>query len=79
MGAIKSGMKETEDYEFATVSLDLDKIISSLKAEKSTIGLPIGKKSMFNLEESYCCDTATFVIVMIMYCYIKNNEIEGEY
>lgn len=79
MGAIKADMKEISDYEFATDNLDLDKIISAMKAEKAAIGLPIGKKTLFNLEELYCSDTATFVLTMIMFYYIKNNEVEGEY
>lgn len=79
MGAIKVEMKEVLDYEFSTEELDLDKIISAMKAEKAAIGLPIGKKTLFNLEELYCTDTATFVLTMIMFYYIKNNEVEGEY
>ena len=79
MGAIKTEMKEVPDYQFSTEDMDLDKIISAMKAEKAMIGLPIGKKSLFNLEELYCTDTASFVITMILFYYIKNNEVEGEY
>ena len=79
MGAIKVEMKEVPDYEFSTEELDLDKIINAMKAEKAAIGLPIGKKTLFNLEELFCTDTATFVLTMIMFYYIKNNEVEGEY
>ena len=83
MGAINADMKTVDKYEFPTNKLDLGKIISALKAEKPVIGLnvgklAIGKKVMFNLEDLYCADTATFVITMIMFCYIKNNEMEGE-
>ena len=87
MGAINAGMKAADEFEFSTVKLDTDKIISALKAEKPGIGLPIGKpgiglpigkKTMFNLEDPYSTDTATFVIAMIMFSYIKNNEAEGE-
>ncbi len=79
MGAINSEMKVIEEYEFSTEKMDLDRIINALKTEKGVIGLPIGKKMMFNLEELYCDDTATFVIAMIMYYHIRNNELEGEY
>ena len=87
MGAINAGMKEVDKYEFSTEGLDLGKILSAMKAEKPgiglpigkpAIGLPIGKKIMFNLEDLYSTDTATFVIAMIMFCYIKNNEMEGD-
>ena len=79
MGAINADMKETVDYVFSTADLDLDKIISAMKAEKAGFGIPIGKKTLFNLEELYCNDTATFIIAMILFSYIKNNEVEGEY
>lgn len=78
MGAIYSDMKDVTNYEFSTSRLDLDKIIAALKSEKGGIGLPIGKKTMFNIEELYCTDTATFIITMIMYYHIKNKEIEEE-
>lgn len=78
MQTIKADMKTVETFEFATESLDLDKIISALKAEKAGIVLAIGKKNMFDLEELYCTDTATFIISMIMFCHIKNWEEKGE-
>jgi len=76
MGTINNGMKSVNDYMFSTDRLNLDKIINALKAEKAG---GIRKKSLFNLEDLYCSDTATFIITMIMYCHIKNLEIEGEY
>lgn len=80
MRAIDAGMKAVNEFTFSTKELDLDKIISALKAEKpGGIALPIGKKTMFNLEDLYCTDTVTFIITMIMYCHIKNLEVEGEY
>ena len=71
-------MKEVANYEFATEKLDLEKIINALKAEKSGGILPIGKKTLFDLEELYCPDTATFIISMMMYYLIKYMEIKGE-
>lgn len=79
MGAIKAGMKEVVDYEFSTEGLNLEKIVSVLKAEKSGIAFPIGKKTMFHLEDLYCTDTVIFIITMIMFCHIKNLEVKGEY
>ena len=79
MGAIDAGMKEVGNYEFSTEGLNLEKIISALKAEKPGIAFPIGKKTMFNLEDLYCTDTVTFVITMITFCHIKNLEVKGEY
>lgn len=75
MGAVNAGQKEVKDFEFSTEGLNLDKIVSALKAEKPGNKLPIGKKTFFNLEDLYCTDTVTFIIIMIMFCHIKNHEI----
>ena len=79
MGAINAEMKETMNYEFSTEALDIDKIITAMKTEKAGFGIPIGKKTLFTLEEKYSYDAATFVITAIMFSYIKNKEVEGEY
>ena len=79
MEAIEADLKEINNYEFSTEGLNLEKIISALKAEKPGIAFPIGKKTLFNLEDLYCTDTVTFIITMIMFCHIKNFEVEGEY
>ncbi len=71
MSVINNNMKEINDFDFDTEELDLDKIISAFKSEK--VNLPI-KKNMFDIKELYCMDTATFVITMIMYYHIRNNE-----
>ena len=77
MGAINADMKSVDKYDFSTEGLDLVTIINSMKAEKPVIGLPIGKKAMFNLDNLYSTDTVTFVITIIMFCYIKNSETKG--
>ena len=79
MGAINAGMKTVNEYMFSTDGLDLDKVISALKAEKAGTTPHKRKKTKFNLEDLYCTDTVTFIITMIMYCHIKNLEVEGEY
>ncbi|WP_024865681.1 hypothetical protein [Butyrivibrio sp. FCS014] len=72
--------KEIDDFEFSPTCLKLDRIITAMKAEKpGGLNLPIGKKTMFDLSELYCTDTATFILTMIMFYYIKSNEIIGEY
>ncbi|MBQ7708151.1 MAG: hypothetical protein IJT72_10290 [Lachnospiraceae bacterium] len=78
MGAVNAGQKEVNDFEFSTEGMNLDKIISALKAEKPGNKLPIGKKTLFNLEDLYSTDTVTFIITMIMFCHIKNREVRGE-
>ena len=36
------------------------------------------KKKQFDIEDLYGLDTGTFIITMIMYCFIKDNQVEGE-
>lgn len=78
MASIDNEEKEIDDFEFSSTCLKLDRIITAMKAEKPR-GLSIGKKTMFDLSELYCNDTATFILTMIMFYYIKSNEIIGEY
>jgi len=75
---VESGLGEISDFGYPTKCLDIDKMIASMKNEKS-VGISIGKKSLFDLTDLYCEDTGTFIISMILYYHIKNNEIEGEY
>ena len=70
---------EITDFGYPVEILSLDKIIASMKAEKPNGLLGIGKKTMFDLTDLYCSDTSTFVLTMIMYYFIKNNAVEGEY
>lgn len=78
MKIIKSGMKEVDNFDFSTDNFDLDKILSSLKAEKAGTIIPIGKKNYFDIKEPYCTDTATFVITMIMFYFIRTKAIKGD-
>lgn len=64
-----------EDFRYPNTCLELDKIISALKAEKPLFI----KKPLFDISDLYCLDTSMFIISMILYYHIKNNAIEGEY
>ena len=78
---VEADYSEISDFGYPTKCLEIDKMIASMKAEKSaTIPIGnIGKKTMFDLTDLYSEDTGTFIISMIMYYHIKNNEFEGEY
>lgn len=78
---VEANHSEISDFGYPTKCLEIDRMIASMKEEKST-SIPIGtlkKKTMFDLADLYCSDTGTFIITMIIYYHIKNNEIEGEY
>jgi len=75
---VEANLGEISDFGYPTKCLEIDKMIASMKTEKP-FGIAIGKKSLFDLTDLYCEDTGTFIISMILYYHIKNNEIEGEY
>lgn len=75
---IEASFEEINDFGYPSRCLDIDRILVAMKAEKAPI-IKVGKKTLFDLTELYCEDTGTFILSMIMYYYIKNNEVEGEY
>ncbi|MDD3138359.1 MAG: hypothetical protein PHX08_05230 [Lachnospiraceae bacterium] len=77
MEGITSKDKEIEDFEFALNSIDVDRIILAMKEEKP-VGL-FGGKQKFDTKDLYSYDTCTFIVTMLICCYMKSNEIEGEY
>ena len=76
---IKGNFVEISDFGYSVDGLSIDKIIAAMKAEKPNGILGIGKKAMFDLTDLHCSDTSTFILTMVMYYYIKDNAIEGEY
>lgn len=75
---VEADYAEISNFDYSVNCLDISKIISAMKDEKG-IGIPIGKKALFDLTDLYCEDTATFILSIIVYYYIKNNEIKGDY
>lgn len=78
MSIINKKYNEIDDFEYSSECLNLDKIIASMKSEKPYGVKNFGRKTLFDIKELYCSDTSTFIITMIMFYYIKNNEVLGE-
>lgn len=74
MESIHSFDSKIDNFEFSSVYLNLNKIIAILKSEKE----PIGKKYRFDISEPYHSDNIFFILVIIMYYYIKSKEIAGD-
>ena len=75
---IKKGHKTINDFDYSMKSWNIDKLIAAMKIEKARVH--IGKKrQMFDISELYCTDTASFILTMIFFCFIKNDEVEGDY
>ena len=77
MAIIDNKGKRIKDFDYSTKCLDLDKMIAEMKKEKVS-AFPFGTKDKFNLSELYSTDTSTFIMTMIMYYFIKNNDITEE-
>lgn len=70
--AVKS-KEEIKDFDYSISAINLDKMLSSMKEEKS---VGIAKKALFDLKELYSLDTAVFVLSIIIYYYIKSNDVQ---
>ena len=79
MSIIESQFKEIEDFDYSTKCLEIDKIISAMREKKSDGFLVFGGGAMFDTSELYSLDTGVFIMTIIMYYYVKTDEIEGEY
>lgn len=67
--------KVIDDFDFSTECLNLSRIIDAMRKETGLIG----KKAKFDTKEPYTSDRSTFIMVIIMFYYIKGNEVIGEY
>jgi len=77
MAIVTGKSKEITDFEYSTDVLSIEKLVSSMKSERATVPIKIGKKLMFDTEELFSSDTCTFILTMIMYYHIKNNAVLG--
>lgn len=75
MSIIRQDLGEISDFDYSVGSINLTKIIDSMRAEKGSIT----KKSKFDTKEIYGKDRCTFILVIVMFYYIKSKEVIGEY
>lgn len=76
---INNGFKPTDDFDLSIKCLDIDKIINAMRQKKQGGFLFIGGGSKFDTSDAHGEDTGVFVLTIIMYYHIKNNEVIGEY
>lgn len=76
MAVINNKHKTVSNFEYSSECLVGTDIMESLRNEKiSTI---LGEKNRFDTKGAYSIDRCTFIMVIIMYQYIKSNEVEVE-
>lgn len=74
MAIINNNNKEIDDFEYSTQCLDIKKLINTITTENK---VKKSKKGWFSFYDD-TFDTCSIIILIIMFCYIKNNEIVGE-
>ena len=76
MEIVNQKHKSISNFEYPSENLNGKVILKALREEKdSSI---FGEKKKFNTHSPYSMDRCTFIVVIIMYQYIKSNEVEVE-
>ena len=77
MAVINKKYGTISDFDYSSECLNGSKIMESLRNEKTSYLLSERRK--FDTRSAYSIDRCTFVIVVIMYQYIKSNEVEVDF
>lgn len=72
---IDEDKKVINDFNYSLSCIDLDRIITSMKKETTSII----KKPKFKIKDLYCTDTFTFIVLIILIYSILDNKVMGEY
>ena len=72
---LNSSSKIIDDFNYSLNELNLIRIIESLKEET----ILLGKLPKFVTKDPYESDRSTFILLVIMFYYMKSKEIRGEY
>lgn len=72
---IQNNGKEIDDFTLSMNGLNLNKMIEALGKET----VLLGKKLKFETKDPYTSDRSTFVLLVIMFYYMKSKEIVGDY
>ncbi len=72
---IGNGLKEIEDFDLSLSGVNLTRIIEGLRKETTLLG----RKPRFDTKDPYSSDRSTFILLVIMFYYMKSKEIVGEY
>lgn len=75
---IRNKYNQIDNVDLSISSIDFDSIMDSMKTEQTGGAIGIGKKTKFDISDLYCSDTCSFIFLIIMYYYMKNNEVVGD-
>lgn len=74
MAIINNRHNSISDFDYSSECLSGKKIIESLRSEE--VANLISKRKRFDTREPYGSDRSAFIMLIIMYHYIKNIEVE---
>ena len=74
MSVINKNYKTISDFDYSSECLKGEEIMKSLRNERTTYLL--SERKRFDTKSKYGMDRCTFIIVIIMYQYIKSREME---
>lgn len=73
MAIINKKHGHISDFDYSSECLEGSRILASLRDEKSTNIM--GTKQRFDTKGAYSTDRCTFIMIIIMYQYIKSKEV----
>lgn len=73
MAIINKKHSHISDFDYSSECLEGSRILTSLREEKSTNIM--GTKKRFDTKGAYSTDRCTFIMIIIMYQYIKSKEV----
>lgn len=80
---IKNKHKDINNFDLSLNNIKLSTILDSMDKEKTAqvdLGVvDFGSKLKFDTRDKYSSDAFTYVMVIIMYYHLMNNEVKGEY
>ena len=78
MAILENGGEIISDFEFSFDSLDPETIINAMQLESPEIlGIKLPKIGNINIKDIKTIDASTFVLAIIMLCFIKSTEVQG--
>ncbi len=74
MAIIEKDFAEIDDFDYAIQCIDLDRILDAMHQKKTDGFLMFGGGAKFDTSDRYSMDTGFFVLTIIMYYHIQNQQ-----
>ena len=74
MAMIEKDFAEIDDFDYSIQCIKLDRIIDAMHQKKTDGFLMFGGGAMFDTSDRYSMDTGVFVLTIIVYYLIQNEQ-----